>query len=136
MPLRLHVAPHHAEAQPGLAVLGDEAGDDRVEGPLARLEAVGVRRVEGEEAAAVLEREAEVARDVHRAEAVEVALDQADAVEVLVDDGQVDRVGLAPARRGSAGRWRGRVDQCGASGRVGLRDQGRRRGPWRTRGRQ
>ena len=78
VPLRLHVAPHHAEAEPGLAVLGDEAGDDRVERPLVRLEAVGVRRVEREQAAAVLEREAEVARDVARAEAVEVALDQAD----------------------------------------------------------
>ena len=41
VPLGLHVAPHHAEAQPGLAVLGDEAGDDRVERPLPRLEPVG-----------------------------------------------------------------------------------------------
>ena len=105
MPLRLHVAPHHAEAQPGLAVLGDEARDDRVERPLARLQAVGVGRVEGEEAAAVLERKAELAGDVVRAEAVEVALDQAHAVEVLVDDGQVDRVGLERARRASGGRW-------------------------------
>ena len=73
--------------------------------------------VEGEQAAAVLEREAEVARDVVRAEPVEVALDQADAVAVLVDDRHVDRVGLAGLARRRAGRWpgRGRIRRPGVA---------------------
>ena len=65
-------------------------------------------RVEREEAAAVLQREAQVARHVVRAEAVEVALDQADAVEVAVDHRHVDRVGLHRARRRSGADWRAR----------------------------
>ncbi len=48
VPLGLHVAAHQAEAQPGLAVLGDKAGNDRVERPLARLEPVEMVGVEGE----------------------------------------------------------------------------------------
>ena len=35
MTLGLHVAPHQAEAQPGLSVLGDKPRDDRVERPFA-----------------------------------------------------------------------------------------------------
>jgi predicted dehydrogenase len=122
VPLRLHVAAHHAEAQPGPAVLGDEARDDRVERPLVRLQAIGVARVEREQAAAVLEREAQAVRDVPRAEAVEVALDQADAVEVPVDDRHVDRVGL--------GRVAGRRAVVGAV-RVEQAARFLRR-PWRS----
>ena len=123
MPLGLHVAPHQAEREPGLAVLGDEAGDDRVERPLVRLQPVGVRRVEGEQAAPVLEREAEVARDVARAEPVEVALDQADGVAVLVDHRHVDRVRrLRVAGRGPVVGMGG-VDQLAPARGVRLRDQ-------------
>ena len=68
MALGLHVTPHQAEAQPGLAVLGDETGDDRVKRSLAGLEPVEMVRVEREERTAVLEREAQVtpARDATR----------------------------------------------------------------------
>ena len=41
VPLRLHVAAHHAETQERRAILGDERGDDRVERALARRIAVG-----------------------------------------------------------------------------------------------
>jgi hypothetical protein len=64
MPLRLHVAPHQAEAEPGLAVLGDEPGDDRVKRPLARLQVIGMGLIEGKEASPVLEREAQPCRDI------------------------------------------------------------------------
>ena len=74
-------------------------------GRFLRLEPVEMVRVEREQAAAVLEREAQVARDVVRAEAVEVALDQADAVEVAVDDRHVDRVGLQRVARRSGASW-------------------------------
>ena len=49
VPLGLHVAPHHAEGQPRLAVLGDDGRNDRVERPLVRLQAIQVRVVEGEQ---------------------------------------------------------------------------------------
>ena len=68
-------------------------------GRFLRLQPVEMVRVEREQAAAVLEREAQVARHVVRAEAVEVALDQADAVEVAVDDRHVNRVGLRRVAR-------------------------------------
>ncbi len=40
--LGLGGAAHHPEGKPGLAVFGDEAGDDGVEGPLVRLVDVGM----------------------------------------------------------------------------------------------
>ena len=59
LPLGLHIAAHHAEAQPRYAVLRGEAGDDGLEGPLARRVEVGVSVLEGEELAAILKHEAE-----------------------------------------------------------------------------
>src|SRR5207342_1462726 len=40
MALRLHRTAHHAEAQPRLAVVGDERGNDGVERTLARCEGI------------------------------------------------------------------------------------------------
>ena len=57
--LRLHAAAHDAEGHPGLAALAGEAGDDGVEGPLARGIDVGVAVGQGEQLAAVLEHEAQ-----------------------------------------------------------------------------
>ena len=54
MALRLHVAAHHAKGHQGLAVLGHEGRNDGVKGALARLEAIGVPRLQREATAAVL----------------------------------------------------------------------------------
>jgi hypothetical protein len=43
VPLGLHVSTHQPEREPGFAVFGHEARNDRVERPLMRLEAVGTR---------------------------------------------------------------------------------------------
>src|SRR5271165_6344256 len=84
VPLCLHIAAHQAEAEPGLAVPCDKPGDDRVKRPLARLQAIGMSLIEGEEAPPVLEREAQLSGDMKRAKPVKIALDQAHAVEVLI----------------------------------------------------
>ena len=54
VPLRLHVAAHHAEVNHGLPSFVTIAGMIVWNGRLSRLEAVGVLLVEGEQAAAVL----------------------------------------------------------------------------------
>ena len=109
MALGLHVAPHQTEAEPWLPGLGDEAGNDRVERPLARLEPIEMLRVECEQRTAVLKRKAQIGRDVVRTEAMEVALDQADAVEVAIDHSQVNRVGLQRVRPAWGSDWLGPV---------------------------
>ena len=86
MPLGLHVASHDAEGEPGLASARDEAGDDRVEGPLARLERIRMVGVEREEPATVLEREAQLRDDVARSEAGVVALDPGHEHPLVVPD--------------------------------------------------
>src|SRR5690348_12236060 len=102
MALSLHVAPHQTEAQPWLAILGDETRDDRVERSLAGLEPVEMVPVQRELTTTVLKRKTEAGRDVIRPESVKVALDQADGVEVVVDDRQVDGIGLFGVARGRA----------------------------------
>ena len=123
VPLRLHVAAHQAEREPGLAVLGDEPGDDRVERPLAGRQLVGVRGVEREQAAAVLEAESEVAGIVPRAEPLEIRLDQADSVEILVDHRHVDRVRRLRLARDRAVVGVVGVHQRGAGPGIWLGDQ-------------
>ena len=93
--LRLHVAAHHAEAQPRLAVFVGHGRDDRVVGTLARRELVGMAFFEREQRAAVLEHHACTRYDHARAEVVEDRVDERDDVAVLVDDRQVDRVARA-----------------------------------------
>ncbi|MND92826.1 hypothetical protein D3C80_850000 [compost metagenome] len=57
--LGLHPAAHDAIGHPRLAVLAGEAGDDGVEGPLARRIDIGVAVGQGEQLAPVLEHEAQ-----------------------------------------------------------------------------
>ncbi len=54
VPLRLHVAAHHAEAQPRLAVFRHEGRDDGVEGALAGLVDIKMAFFQSEQGAAVL----------------------------------------------------------------------------------
>lgn len=60
MALGLHVAAHDAEdrVQNIVRAVGEEGGNDGVVGALVGSEVVGMRRVEGEARATVLEREA------------------------------------------------------------------------------
>ena len=53
--LRLHVAAHHAEAEPRRAILRDERGNDRVERSLARRVGVRVAFFQHEHLAAILQ---------------------------------------------------------------------------------
>jgi hypothetical protein len=64
VPLGLHVSTHQPEREPGFAVFGHEARNDRVERPLMRLEAVGMRGIERERAASVLKHEPEFSSDM------------------------------------------------------------------------
>src|SRR5689334_14845722 len=73
--LRLHVAAHHTEADPRLAVLRDEGRNDRVERTLAGLERVRVTFFQYEELAAILKDEAESGRRHARSHAAIVRLD-------------------------------------------------------------
>src|SRR5205809_4605028 len=66
--LRLAVRAHAAENLPKAAVLERERRDQRVQRALARLEAVGMLRIEREVSGAVLQHDAGVARDHARAE--------------------------------------------------------------------
>src|SRR5262245_15291461 len=98
MALRLHVAAHHAEDQPGLATLEHHRGNDRVERPLPRLQAVRVLRVEREEATAVLQYKAQLRRSLAGAEAGIIALNERHAVAVPVHDAKIRRVAAAQLR--------------------------------------
>ena len=92
--LRLHAAAHDAERQPGLAVLGDEGGNDGVERPLARRVDVGVAVLEREQLAAILQDEAAAVGRHARAHAAVVALDQRDHVAGRIRHRHVDGVAL------------------------------------------
>ena len=56
--LRLHIAAHDPKDEPGFAVLRHQRGNDRMEGPSVRLQAISMVGIEGEERAAVLQGEA------------------------------------------------------------------------------
>ena len=92
--LRLHVSAHQPEAQPRFPVLGDEGGDDGVEGSFVGFESIEVSVVQGEELASILQAESDLAGDDLRSEPVVVALDEAAAIAVLVDDSQVNRIAM------------------------------------------
>jgi hypothetical protein len=100
--LRLHVAAHHAERQPGTAVLERHRGHERMQRPLAWSDHVGVRRIEREQAAAVVQDNPGVSCDDSGAEVFEDRLNQRDDVAVAVGGRQVDGVSMA-IRRPSAG---------------------------------
>lgn len=76
MPLPLHPAAHQPECHEGFAVLLHEGGDDRVERTLAGRISVGVRRIEAEELAPVLEHEAQPVGDAPAAHAAIVRLER------------------------------------------------------------
>jgi hypothetical protein len=76
VPLRLHVAAHHAEREPGLAVFEDHRGNDRVKGAFAAFEPIGRFLVERKSRAAIVQDDPGVARDQTRSERAEDALDE------------------------------------------------------------
>ena len=137
VPLRLHVAAHHAEDEPRLAVLRDHGRDDRVERPLVRLQAVGVLLVEGEQACRGFAGRSRDRPAPGRSRSPSSCSGSA-----------TRNCGPCPPRRGRSCR------SCRASGRrrsmsvsalsmsislrrssaYGLRDQLARRAPWRSRG--
>ena len=100
--------------------------DDGVVGPFPRGVRVGVRGVEAEVRAAVLQREAAAPGDDAGAETAVVAVDEAAAVAVLVCDGEVDGVALVvcgTAVGEGVGGFVG-VEEVGARGEVGAGDEG------------
>ena len=60
--LRLHVASHHAETKPRLAVFGDHRGNDGVKGSFVRFQSIQMFVVKREQRPAVLQHEANIAR--------------------------------------------------------------------------
>src|SRR5262245_4160462 len=95
--LRLVESAHDAEPDPDIVFL-HEAGNDRVEGTLARRQAVGMALLEREERSAVVQREAPSLRDEPAPESCVDALNQGDDHAVPVDGGKVDGVVSAGAR--------------------------------------
>ena len=61
--LRLVVAAHHAECHPRRAVLREHRRHERVQRPLVRADLVGVAGLQREAGAAILQRDAGLARD-------------------------------------------------------------------------
>ena len=96
VPLRLHVPTHHPERPDRCAVAGQEARDDRVEGPLGRPDHVGMARIEPEAGAPVLQGEAVPGQHHPRTEPQVGGLDQADHQAVGVGRAEID--GAAPLR--------------------------------------
>src|ERR1700684_4412469 len=76
--LRLHVAAHDAEGEPGYAASGGESRDDGLKRALAGSVDVGVAVLEGEELAAILKHEAEAVGDEAGAHAAGGGLDLRD----------------------------------------------------------
>ena len=124
VPLRLDVAAHHAVGHQQPAVLEHHRRNQRVERPLAGLEAVRVAWLEREAGAAIVQHDAGVAGDDAGAERVEDAVDERHGVAVLVDDREIGRVAahldVAVGRR--IDRLVG-IDQRAALRRVVLRQQ-------------
>ncbi len=120
----LELPAHDAVAEEGHAVLGDEAGDDGVEGPFAGGVGVGVALFEVEELAPVLEAEAQVAGRHAAAHAAVVALDEAHHVAFAVGGGEVDGIAFLQGRVARLQAARGAVaDEGPALGGVVLREQ-------------
>src|SRR5205823_7436855 len=95
---RLPVAAHRRQGVHRTLVARDDGGDQRVERPLARRQHAGMRRLELEMAATILEQDAAAGDDNARAEAVEQALDDAGDVAVAIRDDEPGRVALRLTR--------------------------------------
>ena len=92
MTLRLVVAAHDAERHPGLAVLHDEGGDQRVQRPLVRLDLIGMAGRQVEQGAAIVQQDPGVAGDDARSEIRKQRLNQRYEIPLAVGRGHVDRV--------------------------------------------
>src|ERR1700684_2685098 len=92
--LRLHVAAHDAEGEPGYAASGGESRDDGLKGALAWSVDVGVAVLEGEELAAILKHKSEAVGDEARTHAAEVRLNLGDHEAVAVGGGEVGGVAV------------------------------------------
>ena len=108
-------AAHDAEPDVHVALL-HEGGNDGVVGPLARRERIRVRRVQFEQPAAILQREAVIVHHHARPEVLVHALNQRRDVALAIHHGEVDGIaghGLGLSGRFVAARVIG-VDQLGA----------------------
>ncbi|MNR58300.1 hypothetical protein D3C85_1792680 [compost metagenome] len=76
MPLRLHVAAHHAERSQRLTVLAEKPGNDGVEGLFPGCQAIGVSGIKTELLTAVLQGDADDRQHHYRTEIVIIALDE------------------------------------------------------------
>jgi len=116
--LRLDESTHDAEGPDGLTVLGQEPRNNRVIRFFARFESVGMGRIKGEIAAAVVQCNAGAGNDEAGPEAHVVALDIGNHVAFTVCGRQID----CAAFRGRTG-YRGkrlRADEFAAFGCVGI----------------
>ena len=119
----LEIAAHHAERHERLAVFGHKRRNDGLERTFARRVGVGVRGIEVEQFAPVLEHEAQPVGNHAAAHAPVVALDQRNHVTILVGGGQVNCfTGKRVARHKIVARPVG-VDQFAAFGGVGFGNQ-------------
>ena len=135
--LRLVVAAHDAEADVDVVLL-HEGRDDGVQRPFARRKRVGMRRIQFEQRAAILQVEPVFVHHYARSEAQVHALDQRRDVAVAIDHREINRV--ARRRRRLARRRRAvglvAIDQRGALARVALWKSARRWAPSRSAGRR
>src|SRR3954449_2162577 len=90
LPDRLILPAHHAERHHGTAILRHQAGDDRVQRPLAGRDAVRMPRLNAETTAAILQQDTGVVRHDRGAESMRDGIDERADVTVLVHDGDVD----------------------------------------------
>src|SRR6267154_3643165 len=83
LPDRLILPAHHAERHDGAAVFGGKAGDDGVQRPLARPDAVGMAGLDAETTGAVLQQDACLVGDDRRTEGMCDRIDERTDVAVL-----------------------------------------------------
>ncbi len=120
--LRLHAPAHVSEGHERIAVLHDEARDDRVEGPFVRRHDVRAARVQRERDAAVLQHEPVRRHGDAASVDGEHAVDERYHVAPPVGRRQVDRPALDPTLR-RRHRSVAHVDTVAERGRVRLREQ-------------
>ena len=120
--LRLHRAAHHAEGCDRHAVPRGKAGNDRVEGLLARPDLIGVARLEDEAASPVVHGDAGSRHHDARAEAAEVRLDVGNHHAAGVGGGEIDGLAaMQPAGTGGGGALA--IDELGAHVEIVRREQ-------------
>ena len=121
MALGLHETAHDTEGANGLAIPGQEAGDDGVIRALAALETIVTAFLQGEVGSPVLQADGR-ARDHHSGAKLHViALDEGDHVALPVGSAEIHRV---PAGGISGGGVEGGLaDQRPAAGGIALRQQ-------------